>query len=185
MNDIIRIGGRLGIICAVAAIILGGINALTEPRIEWIQQQRLEQALANVSQGQPTGDRVNVEDHEVVKAYYPIFEEGSEAVTGYVLRLIGNGYGGDMVILAGVRPDGGVVSAELLQNKETRGGGKEAEKDGYMDKFTGAGDDEPVPTRKDMLLQEQADAVSGSTITFVGIGNALAAASEYVKDMEG
>jgi electron transport complex protein RnfG len=99
-----------------------------------------------------------------------------------VVRLIGQGYGGDMVILAGVRPDGEIFSAELMQNKETPGLGKEAEKEGYMEKYTGTGDDEPVPVRKDMLSQEQADAITGSTITFIGIGRALQEGSAYVKN---
>ena len=185
MRDVIRIGGRLAIICAVAATVLGGINALTEPRIEWIQQQRLEEALKEVSGGADTGERNEVEGRDVVKAYYPIYAEGSEAVTGYVLRLIGQGYSGDMVILAAFKPDGEVLSAELMQNKETPGLGKEAEKEGYMEKYTGTGDDEAIPVRKDMLSQEEADSITGATITFIGIGKALAKGSDFVKDLEG
>ena len=185
MKDVIRIGGRLAIICAVAATVLGGINALTEPRIEWIQQQRLEEALKEVSGGAKTGERVDVENNDIVQAYYPIYADGSEAVTGYVVRLIGQGYSGDMVILGGFKPDGEVFSAELMQNKETPGLGKEAEKEGYMKKYSGKGDEEPIPVRKDMLSQEQADAITGATITFIGIGKALVAGSDFIQDLEG
>jgi Na+-translocating ferredoxin:NAD+ oxidoreductase subunit G len=185
MKDVLRIGGRLAVICAVAATILGGINALTEPRIEWIQQQRLDAALQNVSRGNKTGEMVTVEDSKVVKAYYPIIAENSKDVSGYVLRLVGQGYGGDMVILAGIAKNGEVFSAELMQNQETPGLGKEAEKQEYMKKYTGKGEEDMIPVRKDMLSQEQADSITGATITFIGIGKALAEGSDFVKNMEG
>ncbi|MFP4178490.1 MAG: FMN-binding protein [Spirochaetaceae bacterium] len=185
MSDVIRIGGKLAIICAVAATVLGGINALTEPRIEWIQQQRLEEALEKVSGGQRTGERVNTPDEKVVDAYYPVYTGDSDDVDGYVVRLIGQGYGGDMVVLAGIKKDGEVFSAKLMENQETPGLGKEAEKESYMEKFTGTGVDEEIPVRKGMLSQEQADSITGATITFVGIGKALKTGSEFVKDLEG
>jgi electron transport complex protein RnfG len=88
-----------------------------------------------------------------------------------------------MRILAGIRADGEVFSAVLMQNAETPGLGKEAENPGYMeDKFIGTGDDEPVPTTKSDLPPEEAEAVSGSTITFMGIADALAAGSRFVEE---
>lgn len=90
-----------------------------------------------------------------------------------------------MVVLGGIKKDGEVFSVVLMENQETPGLGKEAEKESYMEKFTGKGDDEEIPVRKGMLSQEQADSISGATITFVAIGKALKAGSEFVKDLEG
>jgi electron transport complex protein RnfG len=70
-----------------------------------------------------------------------------------------------------------------MQNSETPGLGKEAESAGYMEeKFVGTGDEEPVPTTAGDLPPEQAEAVSGATITFMGIADALATGSAYVKE---
>lgn len=186
MKDLVKIGGKLAVICAIAAAVLGIMNAVTEPRIEHIKQARLEQALKKVSKGMNIGERTSVTDNKVVSAYYPLYE-GSDggAANGYICRLIGGGYGGDMVILAGFETNGEVFSVQLMENQETPGLGKEAEKQSYMEKYIGTGADEPIPVRKDMLSQEQADTVTGSTITFIGIAKALEDGSNFVEELEG
>jgi electron transport complex protein RnfG len=182
----VRIGGRLALICAVAAAILGLMNAVTEPKIEQIKQERLQTALAQVSEGMKVGEPEEVRDNETVTTYYPLFEgEESGAPAGYICRLIGTGYGGDMVILAGFRKNGEVFAVQMMENQETPGLGKEAEKAAYMAKYIGKGADEPIPLRKDMLNQEEADAVTGATITFIGIAKALISGSEFIENLEG
>lgn len=186
MKDLVKIGGRLAVICAVAAAVLGIMNAITEPRIEHIKEVRLEQALEKVSKGMNIGERTPVPDHKVVSAYYPLYEGTDEgAPNGYICRLIGSGYGGEMVILAGLETNGEVFSVQLMENQETPGLGKEAEKQSYMEKYTGTGAEEPIPVRKDMLPQEQADTVTGATITFIGIAKALVEGSNFVEELEG
>ncbi len=68
-----------------------------------------------------------------------------------------------------------------MDNQETPGLGKEAENPEYMKKYIGTGEDSPVPVRKSQLSQEDADAITGASITFMGIGKALASASDYAK----
>jgi electron transport complex protein RnfG len=183
MQKLVAIGTRLAIICTVAALVLALVNAMTAPVIAQNRQEALKEALARIVGDAEVGERerVSEEQSEVVSAYYPI--EGGEGSGGYVLELIGSGYGGDMRILAGIRADGEIFSAVLMQNSETPGLGKEAESPGYMDgKFVGTGDDEPVPTTKSDLPSEEAEAVSGSTITFMGIANALEVGSRFVEE---
>ncbi|MFP4444343.1 MAG: FMN-binding protein, partial [Spirochaetia bacterium] len=81
-------------------------------------------------------------------------------------------------------PDGTVLNAVLMENQESPGLGKKAEDPGYMEKFVQTGSDEPVPVRKDMLPGDEADAVTGSTVTFVGIARALKRGSEYVRTLD-
>jgi hypothetical protein len=86
----------------------------------------------------------------------------------------------DMQILAGYRGDGEVFSAVLMQNAETPGLGKEAENPSYMEMFIGHGGEGDVPTSTSELESAEADAVSGATLTFLGIARALEAGSDYV-----
>lgn len=181
MNQTIQIGSKLALICAVAAIVLALVASITQPKIAEIQEQRLKQALEAVAGEYEIGDRKTVEHNPAVLAYYPM-KEGAETV-GYVLRLMGQGYGGEMVILAGYHKSGKIFSAKLTQNAETPGLGKVAEKSVYMEKFIGTGSEKPVPTRKDQLPPEQAEAITGATITFRGIGDALARGSEFVESL--
>ena len=88
-----------------------------------------------------------------------------------------------MDIMAGIRQSGEVFSVLLMDNQETPGLGKKAEADGYMDKYIGTGGDSPVPVSKDQLQKDEADAVSGATITFIGIGQALSDGSNFIKSL--
>jgi electron transport complex protein RnfG len=196
---------KLCLICAVAAVSLGVINAITEPQIIARKVREEKDVLSLlVPDGKPV-DKVSVEKEGVVKAYYPVDKDGS--LFGYILDLEGIGYGGEMKILAAYRKDGVIYSVRLLDNTETPGLGKKAESPDYMNKFKGTGsEDMPVPTNKEMLQTDQggpqeerkeglnfrswflgrssggaADGVSGATITFLGISKALVEGSNYVK----
>ncbi len=172
------IGLRLAVICTVAALVLALVNTVTAPVIEANRAQALQEALERLVGNAAVGERRSVpeEESDVVEGYYPV--DGGSG--GYVLELVGSGYGGDMQILAGFQPDGEVFAATLMQNSETPGLGKEAERAGYMEKFVGHGGDDSVPTRASQLPPEEADSVSGATLTFIGIARALETGSDFV-----
>ncbi len=186
MNQVLSVGGRLALICVVAALVLGLVNAVTEPAIAAAKERRLQEALDAVTAGKEVGEYREVSDTESgqVNGYYPLNEDGAGGqVSGYVVKLTGVGYGGDMEILASYDPDGEISAVSLMDNQETPGLGKMAEKPEYMEKFIGTGDDEPIPTTKQQLSQKQADAITGATITFMGIAQALKAGEEFLDDL--
>ena len=202
------LGLRLCLICAVAALCLGLLNEVTEPAIVARKVQEEKDALAwLIPEGRP-GEKVAVEGDAAVTAYYPVSVAGSSE--RYILDLRGAGYGGDMKILAAYMPDGTLLGAKLLDNQETPGLGKRAESPTYMDMFAGRGSaDAPVPVSKEMLgsgggegaagssaaaesrgrfrffprgaAEGGTDAVSGATVTFLGVSRALAAGAAYVR----
>ena len=182
MREAVVISGRLTAICAVAAVALGLVNAVTAPRIASVKERQLAAALELVTAGRPAGAEVAVDDDPMVDAYYPLSAVGG-GDAGFVLKLRGIGYGGDMEILATYGPDGEIAAVVLLDNLETPGLGKNAETTEYMEKFRGTGADVPVPVTKQQLNQEQADTVSGASITFMGIGQALASGAQYAREL--
>lgn len=182
MKTIVITGGKLALICAVAAVALALVNSVTAPRIEQIKRENLAKALSVVvPEGKP-GDEQPVNEGGV-RSYYPV-EKGGDLI-GYVVRLVGTGYGGDMNILAGYDLDGTILAAVLMENEETPGLGKEAENVEYMQKYIGTGAEKSVPVSKKDLPPEEAEAISGATVTFTGIGKALAAGSVFVKQQGG
>ena len=184
MKQMTVIGGKLALICAVAAFCLGMVNALTAPRIEELKKERLQQALSAVVPEGEAGDFVEVSENGVVRGYYPVVNSAGKKA-GYVVSLVGSGYGGDLNLIASFLLDGTLHSAVLMENQETPGLGKEAEKPEYMRMYKGTGGNKPVPAKKSQLPQEQADAISGATITFAGIGRALSEGSSYVNSLGG
>jgi len=170
--------GKLALICALSALILGFVNSLTEPAIAVRKALELKQALSSLLDEGTPGPREDLSDIPMVMSRYPV-----EGAGGWILDLQGNGYGGAMKILASYQDDGTIIDVVLMDNAETPGLGKKAEKSDYMDKFRGKGGSAPVPLTKNDL--ESPDSVSGASITFMGIANPLHAGSEYVKSLGG
>jgi electron transport complex protein RnfG len=179
MKQIFTAGGKLFLICMVAAVTLAGVNAVTEPVIQRRSVLELGQALSALSPDAGSAVAVPVAEEGIVRAYYPLKESKQ-----FILELMGSGYGGDMKILALLAADGTILDVKLMDNLETPGLGKKAELPDYMLKFKDAGGpEEPVPVRKDMLAAPDADAITGATITFIGIAKALEAGAEFVREV--
>ena len=192
MKSLVVIGSRLAIICTAAALVLALVNALTAPVIEENKRIALEQGLLAIAeqapqQGLSVGEPVDAavfEDHvEIANVYRLVDGEGE--VAALIVQLVGTGYGGDMILLAGYEPDGTLFSATLMENQETAGLGKKAEDPAYMEKFIGFGGVDPIPTSKTDLEPAEADAITGATITFLGVAHALSAGSEFVASAGG
>jgi Na+-translocating ferredoxin:NAD+ oxidoreductase subunit G len=183
MNDMVSVGGKLALICAVAAIALGLVNAVTAPAIARVKEEQLAAALDKVRGTADAGAEQIVEGDPVVKAYYALNDGGASA--GFILKLLGIGYAGDMELLASIAADGEIRLVALMDNLETPGLGKEAEKPEYMEKYIGTGSDRIVPLNKQQLTQTQADSIAGASITFMGLAQALVAGSDYVKEQLG
>lgn len=171
----------LAAICAVAAIILAVMNNVTAPVIQNYENQKTLSALEEVSCSMEIGDRIEV-GQDYVGYRYPLYTNGK--VSGQILGLSSNGYGGELVIVASYDNNGVVMAVKLVSDSETPGVGKKAENAGYMDKFIGTGSSTvAVPTSKSMLSEADSMAVSGASITFTGISKALAYGSDFVKSL--
>ena len=183
MKEVIRTGGNLAAICAIAAISLGIVNAITEPIIIHARAERLKVALEKLSVGLEIGDYIENKDDSSVSGYYPLTE--ADSIDAYIVKVTGEGYGGDMNILTAISLDGEVLSVVLMEHTETPGLGKEAENASYMEMYIGTGKDSVIPSSKTHLSPADTDAVTGASITFIGIGKALNEASEFVDQIGG
>jgi len=178
MNEMANKALRLGIIGAVAALLLSVVNNFTEPVIAQRKAQELDKALTVLASGGKPGE-AEVQPAEGVAQRWSI--DGDK---GWILELDGSGYGGPLTVVASYNTDGSIILARLMDNNETVGFGKNAENPDYMKIFIGTGGDKPVPRNKSDLGGD-VDTVSGATITFSGITNALRNGSDLVKEWEG
>jgi len=181
MNKTLNMALKLLIICAAAALALGVVNALTAPEIKRLEDEAKANALNDltVSGKANPNNEIIVENAETVSSYY-LIEDGDETI-GYILYLSAKGYGGLMTVMASYTTEGEVIGAVLMNNSETPGFGKKAEKDGYMDKFVGRGsDDNPIPLFS-YQVDEEVDTVTGATITFMGVSTSIKEGSDFVK----
>ncbi|MBN2859511.1 MAG: FMN-binding protein [Sphaerochaetaceae bacterium] len=180
MKAMIKTGVTLALIAAIAATALALINSVTAPRIAAYDAQVIQNTLAQVAGGFTVGE-AQESDNVSVSALYALTDENGQNA-GYILSLIGNGYGGAMTIMASYSPQGALLDARLLNNAETPGLGKKAENPEYMEKYTNK---DSIPLKKSELSSAEADSIGGSTVTFSGIAKTLAYGSEYVMGLGG
>ena len=181
MNKYLKTTLVLASICAVAAILLAGINVITTPYIEKYEADKVTAALEVVANGNEIGPEISIGD-STVEYMHELYSNGQ--LVGYILGLNTRGYGGEITLIASFNTDGSVANVNLVSDSETPGVGKKAENEGYMDKFIGTGTaSNPVPTTKSMLSDVDSAAVSGATMTFSGISSALKAGSDYIKSL--
>jgi len=181
MKDIFVIGAKLAVICAISALALALVNSITEPLIVQRKADELSAKLNALVPEAVLGAAEIVTDFPGVTERYPLTKDGKKY--GFILNLVGTGYAGEMKILAAFSREGEVRNVVLAENDETPGLGKKAESPAYMTKYIGSGLDKPVPVRKNQLNQVDADAVTGATITFAGIGRALEKGADYTRQM--
>lgn len=183
MNEVMKIGGKLAAICAIAAIALGVVNAITEPIILTARAEKLKKALSKLSMDLEIGEFSIVENDTSIRGYYPL--TGSDGIEAYIINVIGAGYGGDMNLLTAISLEGEVLSVKLMDHSETPGLGKEAENASYMEMYIGTGKDSVIPSSKTHISAEDSDSITGASITFISIGKALNEASVFISQLGG
>ena len=164
-------------IWAIFSVLLALVNSITSPIIEARSRGNELAAYSEVASGyEITGSAHNVSDGSNVSLYYEM-KKGSDVA--YVLNIKGKGYGGDFSIAASYKKDGTLIAAKMLENSETPGLGKKSEEPWYMELFTKSAS---IPASKNALSADDAALVSGASVTFQGVSNALNEGQAWVKN---
>ncbi|MBN2653421.1 MAG: FMN-binding protein [Spirochaetales bacterium] len=189
INDLTKTVLSLTIIVLVSVGLLAFVDSITKEKIE---QNMTADCNLNLESVIPAGMQISkrfdsenldkIKNDKKIDAIITLVDSESQIV-GCVLELRGRGYNGNLQIFCSYDIAGEVLLATLGQNDETAGIGKKAEEDGYMDMFIGSGNSKLVPVSKTMLPSEEANAISGATITFVGVSQVIAYGSELVKGL--
>lgn len=183
MKQYLRVAFILFAICAVSSLALALINDITAPVIKINIQKETDEALSAVSAGLKLG--IKHESSENGINYYIDLLDENGNVKGYITELSGSGYGGAFTLVASYDTNGTLLDAKMMGNSETPGLGKKSEESWYIQMFKGKGGAVPLPLKKTDLKSEQADAVSGATVTFTGVTKSLSAGSSFVKTLGG
>lgn len=174
----------MALLCAATALLLGSFYHFVLPaKAERMRRYRTAMAAPLVKNGR-LGEEKIVKDSASVVSYAPVRDRNGKTAV-YLVTLSGKGYGGEMLLLAGYKPEGEVLAVRLLRHEEMPGFGGKAVEASYMDKFIGKGAAKPIPVAASRLSQAEAAAVSGASVTFAGIGKALTEGSDFVKRLGG
>lgn len=171
MNGSLRMILVLGLIAAVAAGALAGVNAWTAPIIEEKTALRLQNTLSNVLEAEEFEEQEGTE-LTLWHAY-----AGGELV-GYVVRLLASGYSPSGIdLLVGIDAEGTVRGVHIFGHQETPGLGDKIESKWFLEQFVDLGIADDIASGVDV------DGISGATSSangvIVGVRRAVQFVGEY------
>ena len=176
---------KLTLICFVAVLLLSLVNLITDPIIK-INQKEIEnesnKSLFKNGEKFIKKDFRSLSENEKKDFYYFDVKDSNDNSLGYVVASNGNGYGGKLKIMIALDFNLKILNVMLLDNNETPGLGRKAQKSVYMEKFKGTNtNSNPLPMNKNNLSSEEKDSITGATLTFNGIVDAISQAINLMK----
>ena len=170
-------------VCLFCSAVLGSVYAVTK---EPIAQANAKAVKASIAKVLPEGGELSevrecrLSEDETYE-YYELSTDGKPAA--YAGHTKGNAFGGSLVLMVGVLPDGTVYDTSVLSHSETPGlGAKCTSDEHFYGQFRNLKTDKPLLVKKD---GGSIDAITGSTITSRAYIEAVNKAVKVVKTIEG
>ncbi|MBQ9135505.1 MAG: FMN-binding protein [Lachnospiraceae bacterium] len=201
LGEMLKNAGILFAITLIAGLALGFVSELTKEPIAYQQELKIQKACAAVfaeadsfeemliklpediildpaasgteAQVYPEEVLIYAEEHgtQLGTVYQALSAQGD--VLGYVINVTTHdGYGGDIVLMMGVKMDGAVSGISILEIAETPGLGMQAGAV-LVPQFAGKLADSFTYTKTGATAENEIDAISGATITTEAVTNAV------------
>ena len=161
----------LFIIALISAVLLAGLNSLTDPIIS-------ENNLAAENESRQTVLPAAVNFKEKTTDDGTIYYEGvfsSGEFVGIVVTTRSKSYGGEISVMTGIDENGVVAGIVILQIEDTPGLGMKVKEDYFLNQFIGGSGSFKVTKNGVYAADGDAniDAISSATITSVAVTNAV------------
>lgn len=178
VKEIIKVGAILFVITALAAALLGFVNAKTAPLIAENNVKKEQTALkavmpdaADFKEIELTPELKNAEDGrgEITKAYTALDQSGR--VTGACVITETSGYDIGIQTVTGVKEDKTVAGVEIISLNETPGLGAKATDASFRGQY--AGKSAEIGVSKSGATATDIQAISGATLTSKGVTNGV------------
>ena len=183
---IIKLTVTLFVTCCVVAAALGGVNAVTEEKIDDINRANTVAAMKAVvadpdnttfSDELPLTDEMTAASGSVtLDSVYEAQVGGATA--GYAIKVVASGSQGKIEMMVGVDGEGTVTGVSIVKNAETAGIGSKvmtnmptASGVGVLSQFEGKSAADGL-----LAVGTNVDAISGATVSTRGVTNGVNAA---------
>ncbi|HBI55585.1 MAG TPA: hypothetical protein DDY38_01980 [Firmicutes bacterium] len=168
MNQTAKMIVVLGLIAAISAGLLAGVNMLTKDIIAANSEKRLYETLAQVIDADEF-----IRQEETELALWHAMKNGELA--GLMVRLVGKGYSSAGIdMLVGLDSEARVTGVLIFSHSETPGLGSKVAAAGYLDQFVGKGLESPFAAGEDV------DAISGATSSSMAVIGSVRKAVQFV-----
>lgn len=170
-----QIALNLFMACMVSGIIISGIYYFTAPiaaqKAEEMKVEAMKELIADA------------DDFKEISGHKEWFEaKKGEETLGYVVPGEAKGFGGAILMLVAVSPDGKVIDYAILKHNETPGLGDVAAVSPFKDQFKGKTVDKLVVV-KDPTNKENIIALTGATITSKAVTEGVVEAVDHVMEV--
>ncbi len=118
-NILLKFALVLFLVNLVAASVLTGIYSVTKSRIEKQEKKVRQEALKQVMPDE-VGDRIESVEKNGIK-YWEVFKGSEDSVRGYIFIAKKNGYAGSIETMVGMKKNGVITGARVLNQSETPG----------------------------------------------------------------
>ena len=168
--------------CIIVAGLLGLVNGVTAGPIAQINQQKTEQAMAQVvsdpSSFQAVAELPQAAVDAATAAGGTLTELYDGQGAGYVLKVVASGSQGNIEMMVGVDGDGVVTGVSIVDNSETAGIGSKvmaneplASGTGVLDQFAGKS-----AAAGTLAVGTNVEAITGATVSTRGVTTGVNAA---------
>ena len=153
----------LCVICIVVTGALAATNGMTAPIIEAATLAAQEAARTELLPDAQGFEKVEGVDVANVSDVYRTTND-----VGVVITSSAKGYGGDVVVMTAITPDGNIKQIKVTEAAETKGiGSNVTENSEYQANYSG------LPATQALVLGTDVDAYSGATISSRAVNNAV------------
>ena len=187
MSDILKIGLKLFIITAIAAMVLGITNLATQGPIE---QQRINTTNLAKQTVLPQAEEFSqvdmvAESAENDKAKIVEISAGMKdsEIVGYTFKLIASGYGGDLEVTVGINMNNKIEGVQIGEHSETPGLGAKIVEGSFTEQFNGKDIENPLSLTKNTPGDQEVQAISGATVSSDAVNNGVNLAAQYYRDI--
>lgn len=177
-REIIRLALILLTICGISAACVTCAFGLTLPVIENRRTAEVQAGYKEVLPEAGKLEAVTAADKNILGI---MRSEKDGRTNGYIYTASGDGYGGKVVIMAGIEhPKGRVSGIKVLQQNETPGLGAKCTEPAFLRQFTGKDFAEELKvTKKSGARSHEIQAITASTITSKAVVQAVNAARAH------
>ncbi len=155
----------LGIICAVSAILIGGVSKMTSKTIENARIAE-EKAIIVSMYGDNVTYEKNIVEDDVVQAQYLVYDE--DALVGYAYLVSAPNEYGKITIIEAISAEGEIIGVDYLEFSQTPGFGDKINNDDFKGQFL-----------EQVYNGYEIEAVSGATISTRLVDALLKGVSSY------
>lgn len=163
MKYYLRIAGMLLVICAITALVVAGVNAITTDKIEENNIKKMNDTITDIFGEGITTEALTLETAEPVNAIYEVRK--GDTLLGYAVHTMPVGFKAEIEMMVGFDTELNCKAVRIINLSETPGLGSRVEDPAFLDQFKG----------------KNFDAISGATISSMTVKNGVDSAREALE----